>query len=324
MQAFVESQDWRDTPAAINVAKAVVNSMGTVNSSALMGEVATDFSEFVRPLTVIGRLKGLHHVPLQVRLINGTGGTQASWTGEGMPKPLSRAAFENLQLNPLKVIAMTIVSNELLRYSTPKADQTLQNDMASAVAESMDLAFLDYLNDGSAGVRPASVTSGVTPLVSAGSSVAQIDQDLAAMTAQLTAAGSTLLNASWVMRAEIATALSLKRGSGGAPAYLGITSIGGTLLGLPVIVTPHISAQSEGDAIALIDASAIAIGDEDDVRIEITTQASIQMADDPSIDGSAVQVSLWQTGCTGILVERYVNWHLRRPGFVSVMGGINY
>ncbi|RZA21234.1 MAG: phage major capsid protein, partial [Proteobacteria bacterium] len=82
----------------------------------------------------------------------------AYWVGEGQAKPISKQAFGDLLLEPLKVVSITVATQELLKFSNPKADETLQDDMQAATVESMDLAFVDPQNAGVPGVRPASIT----------------------------------------------------------------------------------------------------------------------------------------------------------------------
>jgi HK97 family phage major capsid protein len=321
--AFAESQNWRDTPSVSTQIKAVVDAMTVGANPGLLGQLGVDFSAFVRPLTLVGRMEGFRRVPLRVRLLTGTGGSTAYWVGEAQPKPISKMAFDNLVLDPLKVAAICVTTQELLKFSNPKADETLQDDMKAAAVEALDLAFIDPLNTGVPGVRPASITSGATPTPSSGSTIAQIDADLKAMVDELTNAGSNLASAVWIMSPTTAVALSLKRGTGGNPAYPGVTAKGGELLGLPVLTTPHMGGDSNGEFIALVDAAAIAMGDEDQAQISVSTQGSIQLSDTPT-PGSTAVTSLWQTNTAAVKVERFLNWELRRPEFVAVLSEVTY
>jgi Phage capsid family len=118
--AFAESQDWTDTPAVTQVLKSAVASTSMANSPALLGEIGHDFSETVRPMTILGRLQGVRHVPTRVRLIQGTRGGTAYWVGEAAPKPLSYDAFNSVTMEVMKVAGMLVVSQELLRFSSPR------------------------------------------------------------------------------------------------------------------------------------------------------------------------------------------------------------
>jgi hypothetical protein len=321
--AYAESQDWIDTPGVAWVLRAAVNPMTTIGGASLL-EVANDFSAYVRPSTLLGRLQGFRKVPLRTRLIRGTGGTTAYWVGETQPKPLSAGAFNSLQLDPLKVVGVAVVTQELLRMSSVDSDSILQDDLRDAVARAADISFMDPANAGTAGVTPPSITYGITPIASTGATVAQIDTDLQAMIKKLTDAGSDLSTAVWVMKPRTATGLATKRGTGGDPAYPGINAKGGELLGLPVLTTPYLTETSGNTFIALVDASQIAIGDEGDAKVEVNTSGSVQMNDAPSDVAASVHISLWQANCAAIKAERFLNWKLLRAEFVAVLSGVAY
>ena len=322
-RAYAESQHWADTPAVALVLRAAVDPMNSVSGSALL-EVAQEFSAYVRPATLLGRMEGFRKVPLRTRLIAGTGGTTAYWVGEGLPKPISAAEFATLTLARLKVVGVVVATQELLRASSPESDNVLQDDLRAAVAQAADVAFMDPANAGIAGVTPASITYGVTPIASTGSTVEKIDADLQAMVKRLTDAGSSLANAVWVMKPKTATGLSTKRVTGGAQAYPGVTAKGGELLGLPVFTTPHLTESSGETFIALVDVSQIAVGDEGDAKVEVSTQGSVQLSDSPETGASAVPISLWQRNCVAVRTERFLNWKLMRSGFVAVLSEVDY
>ena len=141
------------------------------------------------------------------------------------------------------------------------------------------------------------MTSGATPIPSTGSALANIDVDLGAALNALDAAGSNLAMAVWVMRARSAIHLARVRGTGGAPAFPFINARGGSLLGLPVVVSNSLPLNPPtGDAtsIALIDPAGIALADDGEAELGVAMEASIQMVDDP-VTGAAQKVSCWST-----------------------------
>jgi hypothetical protein len=128
------------------------------------------------------------------------------------------------------------------------------------------------------------------------------------------------------MRPRTATYLSRLRGTGGAPAYPGIGAKGGVLLGLPVITSANVPVRAvTGDPsyIVLLDASAVALADDGESRLNVSLNASVQL-DDAAAPGAQNLASLWQLGLLGIRAERIVNWKLRRAGFVQVLDGVTY
>lgn len=320
-QSYAESQNWIDTPGVAWVLRAAVDPMSTTTGTALL-EVGREFSEYVRPSTLLGRLEGFRKVPLRTRLINGTGGTTANWVGELQPTPVSAGAFNMLLLEPMKVVGVAVVTQELLRMSSPEGDNILQNDLRDAVAKAADVAFIDPSNIGLTGVTPPSITFGVTPIASSGSENNAIQADLKAAITKLVTAGSTLANAVWIMSSRTAVALNLK--GFGAGSTLGINAKGGELAGLPVYTSEHMTPGQAGDYIVLVDLSKVAIGDEGDANVEVNTQGTVQMSDSPVAGASAVPISLWQSNCAAVKAERFLNWKVLRAGAVALISGVSY
>src|SRR5256885_16339618 len=151
---------------------------------------SADFAEFVRPLSVIGKLAALRRVPARTRLIAATSGSGAFWSGERNPRPISRATFSGSTLEQLSITAMLVVTRKLLTSSRPGAESILSRDLAAAAVEALDRSFLDPSNSGVVGAKPASITSGVTAIHSSGSTLAQIDSDLSLLIQALSDARS--------------------------------------------------------------------------------------------------------------------------------------
>ncbi len=178
-----------------------------------------DFSEFIRPLTILGKLSGLRRVPARVRQIAATAGSTAFWSGQANARPISRITLTGDVIEQLSCIAMLVTTRELLMSSSPSAESVLSRDLAAAIVQAMDSAFINSSNSGVAGVTPAAVTYGTTAIHSSGSSLANIDGDLNLITEALSDAGSNLQFATWVLRPRTAIYLSGLRGSGGALAF---------------------------------------------------------------------------------------------------------
>jgi hypothetical protein len=78
----------------------------------------------------------------------------------------------------------------------------------------------------------------------------------------------------------------------------------------------------------LLNASDIYLADDGAVSIESSDQASLEMSDAPTQDGTtgagASMVSLWQSGLLGLKAERFINWKKRRAQAVQYISGANY
>ncbi|MGE3348320.1 MAG: phage major capsid protein [Ramlibacter sp.] len=324
--AYCQAQRWPDADQVISHIRSVVSTVDTTPLQAT--PLAVDFTSVVRPLTVVGQLKGVHRVPLLTRVVTGITGASAGFIGRGKPIPVSALQIGGDVLEYKKVGGLLVASDELLMSSSPQADLTLRDDLVAASAQGIDVAFLDSSNTGDDDT-PAAVTSGVTPLTSSGATVDQIDTDLKAMLNQLINAGSTLTAATWILRPSSAVHLAGLRDTSGARAYPGVNVLGGFLLGLPVIVAGNLPPPGSPPSaqIVLIDGSQIVLGDEDQAQFAISRQATLQMADDPTnsaATGTATaMVSMFQASSWAARAIHYMNWRLRQP-YVSVLSGVAY
>ncbi|MCT5858522.1 phage major capsid protein, partial [Pseudomonas aeruginosa] len=123
------------------------------------------------------------------------------------------------------------------------------------------------------------------------------------------------------MTATMALSLSLMVNALGQPEFPTITMTGGTLNGLPVIVSEFVPTDSSGSIVALVNASDIYLGDESGIDLSMSTEASLQMdnAPDNPTTSSAVLVSLFQRNLVAFRAERAISWARRRTSAVAYL-----
>lgn len=323
--------------AVLKAAVAAGTTSQTTWAAPLVGDessVFADFVEYLRPMTILGRMgqngiPGPRRVPFRTRLITQTTGGNASWVGEGAPKPLTKLDFTGTTLEPLKVATIAVVTMELLRDSSPSAEAILRDSLAAAVTERLDIDFIDPAKAVSAGVSPASITNGVTPVASSGNDADAIRCDIQALYASFIAANNAPTSGVFIMSSVTALALSLMLNPLGQREFPGITMMGGTFEGLPVVVSEYVPTDTAGGYVFLVNASDIYLADEGGVSVDMSDQASLQMLDNPTNNatGSTTatsMVSLWQTNCVGFRAERTINWGKRRASAVAVLDGVNW
>jgi len=295
--------------------------------------VYADFVEFLRPMTIVGKfgnggIPSLRRVPFRTPLIGQTGGGQAYWVGEGKPKPLTAFDFSRTTLDELKVATISVVTEELLRKSSPSADMILRDALAAAVAERVDTDFIDPAKAVSAGVSPASITNGVSAIASSGNDADAIREDVRALMATFVAANNAPTSGVWIMSSATALALSLMVNPLGQPEFGSVTMAGGTFMGLPVITSEYLGAVTAGGFVVLANASDIYFADEGGVMIDVSREASLQMLDNPTNDTvtptATSMVSMWQTNSVAFRAERILNWSKRRPSAVAVLDEVNW
>lgn len=296
--------------------------VGSVGSS----DIQADLLAAVRPLTLAGRMP-LRRVPSKVWMLTQVTGAVARWIGEGAARKLSAGTYTRELLRLKHVAALTAASNEHLQNATVEGDTALLADLVAACVQALDLAFIARSNAGD-DATPAAVTADVTPIAALGDTIADLDESLRLAVAALVAAGSDLTAAHWAMSPQLAVAMSLARGSGGAPAYPGIGALGGQLCGLPVLTSGVVEFDSDGASdIALIDASQVSIA-EDPPELRTSGEVLVEMDTAPTGDSttpaaaSQNRVSMFQSECTALMAGFRANWKLRRPGCVQVISGV--
>lgn len=322
-ERFAEAKGW----TAVQVAcKALVDPLDTAAVDAALAPFNADLAQVLRPLTVLGRMTSVRRAPFLTRLLVQNVGGSGAWVAEGRPIPVSAAGItEDATLDVLKVGAIRVMTTELMRNAVGGSDALIAADAASSLVEAMDTALLDPANGGIVGEVPASIASGAPTFSSTGSSVTQIDADLALLVQSLVAAEMPLSSATWIMSPTTATSLALKRGSGGSPAYPLVSAKGGSLIGLPILTSTGCAASGSPNErfLLLAEQSEILVADDGGGRIDLATSATLQMDDSPA-DGPQPQVSLWASNLVGLRTVRYLNWRRRRTGAVAVLRDLTY
>lgn len=322
-----------------NILKAAV-AAGTTNQTTwaapLVGDessVFADFVEYLRPMTILGKfgaagVPGLRRIPFRTRLISQTTGGEGYWVGEGSPKPVTKFDFAGTTLEPLKVANIAVVTMELLRDSSPSAEAILRDQLAEALRARLDTDFVDPDKSAVANVSPASITNGVSAVASSGTDADAVREDIKTLFNTFIADNNAPTNGVWIMPATTALALSLMQNPLGQSEFPGISMNGGTLFGLPVIVSEYVTTNSNGAYVLLVNASDIWLGDDGGIQIDMSDQASLQMDTAPtnnSYTPTATQlVSLWQSNSVGFRAERTINWAKRRTGAVAVLNNVNW
>jgi hypothetical protein len=298
------------------VAKAEVAAGATVSGN--WAEILTasdgasaEFFALVRERSILGRLPGLRRIPLQTRIIEAVSGFTAAWVGEGKAVPVSGATYAQKALPPLKVAALTVQTDELLRSIDPAAEIAIRDDLVNAVVAAINESFLDPENDGEAGVEPASITYGAPDLSATNNGSADLKRLIKLFPGSLERA--VLIGSP--------TSFAALHDPDELPG-LGVR--GGNALGIPAV-----AIEAAGTTLTLIDPAGIAIG-EGSTDLRVATHANIEMLDS-DLTGDAVgvvpptaasTVSLWQTNSVALMAEQFVNWKVARPS-VAVLEGVD-
>lgn len=336
VEIFRSRERWmNETPEVLEVLKTAVTA-GSTSDSTWAGplvnyQILTDeFIEYLRPLTIIGRIPGLTRVPFKVKIPRQTGGASVNWVGEGAPKPLTSLAFDTVTLEFAKIAGIIVINEELARLSSPSAELLVRNDLAKAIVQFMDLCFVDPTRAAVTGVSPASITNGVTPTIATGTTGAALRADMKTMLSAFLTANMQVNGVVLLMSQRLALAISLMTNSLGQREFPELTVNGGSLLGLPVVTSENIpstgGSPTDGDPIIVVSASDVLLSDDGQITIDASREASLQMetAPDSPATASTIMVSLWQQNQIGIRAERWVNWAKRRSTAVAYISNAKY
>jgi HK97 family phage major capsid protein/HK97 family phage prohead protease len=290
--------------------------------------LASEFIEYLRPQTIIGRLN-LRRVPFNVRIPRQTGGGTGYWVGEGAPKPLTSFSFDAVTLGYKKVAAIAVITQELARFSNPSAEMLVRDALRDALVERLDRDFIDPAEAGTALIQPASITNGLTALSSAGTSADNARTDLANLLATFVESNVNPSSLVLIMPNTLALALSVLVNSLGQPEFPGLSMNGGTLNGIPVVLSQYAAnASGAGNMVIAVNTQDIFLADDGVVSIDASREASLQMLDNPTNNSATAtpttMVSMFQTNSIALLAERQIDWSKRRAEAVAYMDDVNW
>ena len=283
-----------------------------------------DFIEHLRPRTLIGQA-AFRPLPFNVRVPGATTGGTGYWVGEGKAKPVTQFGFNDVSSSFTKVAAISVITQELARFSDPSAEMLIRDMLADAVIARIDTSL--FADDAAVtGVSPAGLLNGVTPV--AGPADLSQDEVTCAILRLWAGWDATNLGArpAYYTTPAVARALAWQRDPLGNFAFPGVTMTGGTLGGVPVRVSNYLAelATSGGHPLILVDEAEIYVADDGSVALDTSTEASIEMSDTPAGSSSptvaasgTMLVSMFQTNSLAIRAERPIWWGARRAGAVA-------
>jgi HK97 family phage major capsid protein/HK97 family phage prohead protease len=320
------------------VAAGTTTASGWASQLVNVNSIFADFVEYLRPMTILGQfgqngVPSLRRVPFRTILASQTAGTTGYWVGEGQPKPVSKPTFASTYLLPFKVAAISVATMELLRDSSPSVDAILRNDLAKAVAARIDEDFMDPQKGADGTVSPASITNGLTPINSSGRDADSVRADIVSALSAWLAVNNTPTSGVWVMSGVTAMQLGMLMNALGNQEFAGIGMRGGTLNGMPVIVSEFIGkttdSPTEGRDVFLVNADDIWFADDGGIDVSMSTEAALQMDDAPTnASGPSVtatsMVSMWQTNSVAFRAERTVSWGRRRSESVQHIAQVEW
>lgn len=296
--------------------------------------LASEFIEFLRPQTIIGKfgtggIPSLRRVPFNVRILGQTSGGEGYWVGQGAPKPLTSFQVAPTTLYWAKVANIAVLSEEIMRFSSPSAEALVRDELARAIIERLDTDFVDPAKAAVSNVSPASITNGLVPISTAGATADNVRTDIQNLLETFILNNINVGSLVLIMPNTLAMVLSLLRNSLGQREFDGITINGGTLEGIPVIASQYAANQSgSGNLVVAANASEIYLSDDGQVTVDMSRETSLQMLDNPTNNSNTAtatsMVSMFQTNSVALRAERYINWAKRRAAAVAYLDDVNW
>src|SRR6185503_12243131 len=269
---------WPDQPELEQIFRTNVGSraqvlVGTTThatwASPLIPAAQTMFSEFLellRPLSIIGRIPNLTRVPPNVVVPIQTGGGTGNWVGETQAKPVSALAFTSATLRWAKAVVMTVLSEELIRYSSPSAEAVVRSSIAKDIAQYLDTQFISTTIE-SVNVSPAGLLWNAPTSAATGVTAATFLTDFKTALATFIAANYDLSQLVILMSSTVALNVSTLKDSLGNFLYPTLGLTGGTVLNIPVVVS-----EAVGNKIIFMNASEILLADDGGIMIDASNQ----------------------------------------------------
>lgn len=227
-----------------------------------------------------------------------TAGVSASYIGENAGVNAQQPSFGVISLNWKKLAAVVAISNDLIRYSSPKADEVVKNDLTNSFAQTEDLQFLRGTGTGNA---PKGLHNWITQTDNAasadGSDLTLVIADLFKGPQTLEEQNIPFVKPGWIIAPRTKFFLMSVRDSVGNFYFLDEMKRG-TLLGYPYVSTNQVETGAASTYY-----QSIYFGDFNDAIIGESSELSLDVSQDASylVNGSLVSAFAFdQTVIRGI------------------------
>lgn len=288
-----------------------------------------DFIDYLRPRTLIGQAN-FRPIPFNVRIPRQTSGGTSRWVGQGKSKPVTKFDYDAVFTSFTKVAGITVITEELARFSDSSAEALVRDQLADTVIERIDSDLFDPDVAAVANVNPAGLLNGVAAVT--GPTSGDPDDIRCALLRLWAPWDSTNMGArpAYYTTPAVARFLAFMRDALGNVAFPGMTAQGGTLDGIPVRVSQYLANNggSGGSPFILVDESEIYLADDGSVTLDASREATIEMSDAPVGSTSATVtsngspfVNMFQTNSIAVRAERYIWWGARREGATQWIDG---
>lgn len=304
------------------VAKALAAGVGSAGGFLVPERYSLELIEFLRPASVV-RAMGARTVPLpqgNMTISKVIEGTSANYISENLDIPVTAAKFGAVKLTSKKLAGIVPISNDLIRFSSPSADEFVRDDLVKAVAQAEDGYFLrsDGTGAGPKGLRywaPAANRLNVNATVN----LTNVDVDLNKLILQLLNANVGMVRPGWIMSPRTYIYLLGLRDPNGNKAFPELEQR--RLKGYPVALTTQIPinlavTNTNESEIYFADFADVVVGEVPGILIDASGEAAYH-------DGSGV-VSAFSRDQTVVRIIMQNDLVLRHAESVAVLIDVDW
>ncbi|VWD22958.1 phage major capsid protein [Burkholderia contaminans] len=235
--------------------------------------------ELLRPASVV-RALGTRTMPMPAGTLTIpklASGSTASYVSEGTDIPTSEPTFGDLNLSKKKLVAMVPISNDLIRFSSPSANEIVRDDIIQGIGTREDRAFLrDNGSDNTPkGLRYLAIAPNVIP-ANPTISVQNVKNDAGRLELALLGKNVKMLKPGWIFSPRTMVFLQNLVDGNGNHVFPEIAA--GQWRGKPFKVTTsvpdNLGADGDESEIYLTDFNDAIIGEATGLIIDISGEAS--------------------------------------------------
>jgi HK97 family phage prohead protease len=313
-----------DQPELHLYMKSVVEAGDTTTSgwaSQLLPAASTlpgEFLDMLRPLTILGKLP-LREVPFNISVPLQSGGGTYGWVGEGAPKPVTSPTYGSATLRFEKAAGIIVITQELARFSNPSAELLVRDELLNGLTRFYDTAFVSTTAAVS-NVSPAGILNGISSTAVTGTTAAKFRVDMNTIIQNFITNNQDPATAVILMSTGQAMALSSMITSLGIAEFPTINAQGGSYNGIPIV-----ASQNVGQRIVLIQPRDILHASDPAIRIDASTETSIEMdtlpaqGEQSAITTVSVLKSMFQNNMVALRAEQFNTWKVARTTAVEYL-----
>lgn len=314
---------WPDTPdvAAYLLQKADPGTGASANWAEPLNTVNTVEGEFIaelRPATIVGRL-GLRPAPFNTRMIvQGPASSSANWVGNAAAKPVGEGVWDTVEIGQHKIAEIIVLTEDQIMSSHIDSVEATRQDLIARISQFADQQFTDPSVAAGAN-NPASILNGVDDVVSGGTTAEDLLHDIYVLINRFNAANIPLTGVTLIMSSFVAWGVAGLRNAFNVPIFPGVSITGGSIDGMRVIVSNNVGGSSTGSNIIAVVPSLIMLAQNGGIRVDMSREATIDMA-----GGNSPTYSLYQKNSVGLRCEWFVSWKKANAAAAQYISGAAY